>query len=442
MKTEREATLHACMVAACYAAVSGAWILFSDRIEIGSDLPQYQTLKGLAFVLVTSWMLFKLIGRLLRRESLALSHSRRSSALLQAIADGSTDAIYAKDLEGRYILSNAATHRFMGAERMSAPGADDHSLFRPEEAQRLRANDQRVMSEDRVISFEESFTAPGGPMTLSSIKGPLHDADGNLVGVFGISRDMSEFRQAIEVARRWQRVFELANFGLAYHRSDTGTYVDVNEQFAAQRGYTREELRDQPLSCIYPPEDHARITGLLKESDIRGHVTFEGVHVRKDGSRFPVLVELATLAADGDRVLSRVSYAVDISERKVAEDKLRKLSLAVEQSPESVVVTNLKAEIEYVNEAFLKVTGYAREEVLGRNPRLLRSGRTPRTTYEAMWSTLRQGESWRGEFMNRRKDGTDYVEFAVVSPIRDDSGAITHYVAVKEDITEKKRIGR
>jgi PAS domain S-box-containing protein len=140
-----------------------------------------------------------------------------------------------------------------------------------------------------------------------------------------------------------------------------------------------------------------------------------------------------------------ISFALDgfarEAARQAAEEQLRKLSLAVEQSPESIVITNLDAEIEYVNEAFLQTTGYAREELIGQNPRVLHSERTPMATYNAMWAALTQGQTWKGEFRNRRKDGSEYTEFAIITPLRDSSGRIGHYVAVKEDITEKKRIG-
>ena len=123
------------------------------------------------------------------------------------------------------------------------------------------------------------------------------------------------------------------------------------------------------------------------------------------------------------------------------EARLRQLSLAVEQSPNGIVITDLDAHIQYVNEAFLSTTGYTREEVLGQNPRILQSGKTPRSTYETLWATLTQGQPWKGEFYNRCKDGREYIEFAHVAPLRQADGTITHYVAVKEDITEKKYIG-
>ncbi len=132
----------------------------------------------------------------------------------------------------------------------------------------------------------------------------------------------------------------------------------------------------------------------------------------------------------------------DITDRKNMEDELRKLAQAVEQSPESIVITNIDAEIEYVNQTFVQKTGYQPEEVLGQNPRVLHSGNTPKETFTEMWKVLTEGKLWKGEFYNKRKDGSEYIEFAHITPIRQEDGKITHYLASKEDITEKKRLGQ
>jgi two-component system sensor histidine kinase/response regulator len=130
----------------------------------------------------------------------------------------------------------------------------------------------------------------------------------------------------------------------------------------------------------------------------------------------------------------------DITERKQAELQLRKLSLAVEQSPESILITDLDARIEYVNKSCLRSTGYTRDELMGRNPRMLGASKAPRQTSEAMWDALTHGRVWKGEFCNQRKDGREFIEFAIISPLRQPDGAISHYVAVKEDISERKRL--
>lgn len=116
-----------------------------------------------------------------------------------------------------------------------------------------------------------------------------------------------------------------------------------------------------------------------------------------------------------------------------------RLSMAVEQSPEGIVITDTTGRIEYVNDALVRNTGYTREELIGRNPRILNTGRTPRATHEDLWATLARGAVWRGELHNTRKDGSAYVELATIAPIKRPDGAITHYVAVKEDITQRRQ---
>lgn len=127
----------------------------------------------------------------------------------------------------------------------------------------------------------------------------------------------------------------------------------------------------------------------------------------------------------------------DVTLKKLAEDELRKLSHAVEQSQVSVVITNKEGLIEYVNPKFCEVTGYTYEETIGQNPRILKSGEWKSETYTGMWSDLSSGKSWTGIFHNKKKNGELFWESAHISPIKDFSGEITHYIAVKEDITEK-----
>lgn len=130
----------------------------------------------------------------------------------------------------------------------------------------------------------------------------------------------------------------------------------------------------------------------------------------------------------------------DLTERRETEKKARMLAHAVEQSPISILITDARGDIEYANAKTFQLTGYAPAELLGRNPRLLKSGDKPPAFYQELWATLTAGRSWQGEFRNRRKNGECYLESALISPLFDPSGQITHYVAVKEDVTEKKRL--
>ena len=130
----------------------------------------------------------------------------------------------------------------------------------------------------------------------------------------------------------------------------------------------------------------------------------------------------------------------EIAKREQVEQELRKLTRAVEQSPVSIVITNLEGLIEYVNPRFVQDSGYSSAEVLGKNPRILKTDLTPPETHHQLWKTITAGKEWRGEFVNRRKDGSLYDESATISAITDLHGVVTHYLAVKEDITERKRI--
>jgi PAS domain S-box-containing protein len=129
-----------------------------------------------------------------------------------------------------------------------------------------------------------------------------------------------------------------------------------------------------------------------------------------------------------------------LARRMKAEEILRKLSLAIEQSPVSIIITDLNGTIEFVNPKFCQVTGYAPEEVIGRNSRILKSGETPGEDYEALWRTISSGEVWHGEFRNKKKNGELFWESVTISPVKSQIGEISHYMAIKEDITEKKKL--
>lgn len=158
--------------------------------------------------------------------------------------------------------------------------------------------------------------------------------------------------------------------------------------------------------------------------------------LRKNGEEFPV--ELSLTAVRINSQWQGVALLRDISARKEAEEHLRKLSLAVEQSPVSIIITDKKGTIEYVNPKFCEVSQYSKEEALGANPRILKSGEQSPEHYQEMWEHIKAGKEWHGEFANRRKNGALYWERASISPLRDKDGEISHFVAIKEDITREK----
>jgi len=157
--------------------------------------------------------------------------------------------------------------------------------------------------------------------------------------------------------------------------------------------------------------------------------------------------EVRTLEARGHvirdaagRPLRMIGTSMDITERKQAEEELKKLSQAVEQSPASVVITDLNGTIEYVNSKFCEVTGYTFAEAIGQNPRILKSGHMSPEFYKELWKTIKAGYEWRGEFQNKKKNGKLYWESASISPLKSADGTPAYYLAVKEDVTERKKM--
>ncbi|KAF0163598.1 MAG: response regulator receiver [Rhodocyclaceae bacterium] len=205
-----------------YAVLAGLWILLSDKALgwLFSDPAQLilaSTMKGWLFVAVTSLLLFGFIRRRLDqalavslREIEAQTGKARALQLLDAIAESSTDAIFAKDVDDRFLVFNGAAARITGKRPEDVLGRDEMAIFPPELARQLIADNRRVMAENRVISFEETLVTPEGRRTHLTTKGPMHDDAGKVIGMFGISRDITDRQQAEMVLR--QNIEELERF--------------------------------------------------------------------------------------------------------------------------------------------------------------------------------------------------------------------------------------
>lgn len=167
--------------------------------------------------------------------------------------------------------------------------------------------------------------------------------------------------------------------------------------------------------------------------------TVEEIHVEgeEDSNWYELII--SPLRDQRKHLLGRVVVARNITQRKKSEARIAQLSRAVEASPASIVVTDIEGNIEYVNPKFSQVTGYSFDEVIGKNPRILKTDETPKDVHTTLWETILAGKEWRGEFCNRQKNGDYYWELASISPIMDAQGKITHFVAVKEDITVRKQ---
>lgn len=202
---------------------------------------------------------------------------------------------------------------------------------------------------------------------------------------------------------------------------------------------TKDELLGRSGEHLIHPDDFKAAGDRMRRrlAGEMGLYPAEVRYLRLDGTTLPVDVSVTPIPYDGKPAVQFV--ARDITERKRVEDKLRQLSQAVEQNPASIVITDPAGNIEYVNPKFIEVTGYSLAEVLGKNPRVLKSGEKSPEAYRELWQTITSGKKWCGEFYNKRKNGELYWESASISPIRDRAGCVTHFVAVKEDITARKQ---
>ena len=218
----------------------------------------------------------------------------------------------------------------------------------------------------------------------------------------------------------------------------TQEIVEVNQAACEQLGYSAEEL----VAIKLPDIEVDSITDLGQFIDQRLSANHEG-HFRsrrkcKSGRVFDVEGSNSHFVIDDHHYIAQTWR--DISEQLIRENELERLSLAIEQSPNTVIVTNLDADIVYVNEAFTKVSGYSKEEALGKNPRFLQSGKTSRETYQQMWNSLTLGGDWSGELINRTKDGREYIDMAHIAPMKDKDGNYVNYVALSQDVSYQREM--
>ena len=225
-------------------------------------------------------------------------------------------------------------------------------------------------------------------------------------------------------------------------------FLDVSKGAMENLGYTEAELKELTACDIKPEYSEESFRKLLKplldkEKEL---LVFETIHQRKNGSTYPVEVHLQLIEADADDS-QFLAIILDITEKKriereskKANETIQKLSLAVEQSPNIIIITDAEGVIEYVNPEFTETTGYSRDEVLYKRSSVLKSGEMSQEVYKNLWRTILSGKTWVGLFHNRRKNGELYWDSAKVSPIKNAQGKITHFLGVQSDVTNEKQL--
>ncbi len=240
--------------------------------------------------------------------------------------------------------------------------------------------------------------------------------------------------------KQFRDYFESALIGFAITSLEKN-WVYANKCVRDILGYSWEEL--QKLSwaeLTYPDDLTADVVQF--EQLLAGKIdsyTIDKRFIHKNGSIVYIFVSVMAHYKENGTVDYIVATLQDITERKQTEEQLRKLSRAVEQSGSTIVITNLDGTIEFVNPFFSKATGYSYDEAIGQNPRVLKSGKMDPEVYRNLWDTIKRGEVWQGEMINKKKNGELYWEYATISPVKNEMGQTTHYLAIKDDITERKR---
>lgn len=257
--------------------------------------------------------------------------------------------------------------------------------------------------------------------------------------ILNLERQARRQIEKSQEAAQFSAVFDLSPLAGTIVSARTGQFLRINQNFERDFGWTVADTKAQSAAEMGLWADaNERNTWFQALGRAGRLMDYQTQFLGRDGAVHRVsLSSVITVLDQQDCIISFIS---DITERQATELHLRQLSLAIEQSASSVAITDIAGLMEYVNDAFVRATGYSRAEAIGQNPRILKSGLTPAQTYVDMWAALTQGQIWRGELHNKAKDGHLTIESAQITPLRNAEGRVTHYVAVKEDITERKRM--
>jgi PAS domain S-box-containing protein len=349
-----------------------------------------------------------------------------------------SDGVYYAVNEGFTRITGYTSEDVMGRSSMShdlSIWVDDADRRRLVEG--LKANGQ-------VVSLEARFRCKDGSIITGLMSAKTLTINGEEY-ILNITRDISDRKKA-------ERALEASNTALrslvdtlpvAIVALDKDNRVrEWNPAAEKMFGWTAREILGNPYPLV-PPDKEAEFRDSVARI-LRGERLAEWETVRKAKNGLLVDVRISTALipdAEGKGVDPlRIAMITDITDWKKDQTQLRQLSRAVEQSSSSIVITDLEGKIEYVNPRFTQLSGYTLEESIGKNPRILKSGATPPEEYSRLWETIRSGGEWSGEFHNRKKNGDLYWESAQISPIKDANGVVTHFLAVKEDITERKQM--
>jgi PAS domain S-box-containing protein len=283
------------------------------------------------------------------------------------------------------------------------------------------------------------YKKDGSAITASFDGRVGRDEDGRFRQTHCVFHDITDRKRAEEALKESEERFRIlaegAFEGIVITRE--GIILDANRTYCEMAGYDLRELVGKNVMGFVAPEfQEITLAHIFSASE----ELYESAVAHKSGRAIPVEIKAKAIPYGGS--IARIAALRDTTARRKAEEAQKRLFTAIEQAAEGMVITDRQGTIQYVNPALERITGYTRDEIIGENPRLFKSGAHDAVFYKQMWETITSGEIWSGRIVNRRKDGTLYHEEATISPVRDASGKITNFVAVKRDITEHMELSR
>jgi PAS domain S-box-containing protein len=369
--------------------------------------------------------------------------SQHNSKLLRNVLDIVPSYICAKNIEGKFILVNKTLCDFYGTSVEDMTGILHKDICKDEEELfSMLAADKEVIDNGKIVFIpEETMIKPDESIAfLETYKLPFTAY--NEAAVLIVSNDITQRKQAekalLESEKRFKNMADLLP-QVVFELDAVGKFTYINRLGLKMFGYSSMNLGMDAINVISPRDRKsffAKLERVLQdEKDLAGEI----IAITSDGREFPALIYASPIISESKQTGLR-GILIDITQRKQDEESLMKLKTAIEKSEVSFVITNSEGIIEYANPFFTTLTGYSADEYIGKNPRVLKTDYHSKEFYEEMWNTLVSGKTWEGEFYNRKKNGGFYWENAIISPIKNDKNVITHFVAIKTDITETKKI--
>ncbi len=374
-----------------------------------------------------------------------------SESKYRLLAENSGDVIFIFDLNFKYTYISPSVKELRGFEVEEALRQDLSEVLTPDSFNKIKQiladitpllNHQHYKEiEPRVLELE--MVKKDKSTVWTEVKVAVLANEQNVpIGIQGSARDISKRKLALDElmkSREEYRSFFDDDLTGDFISHVNGNIINCNNAYIKMLGFESfQEAKNYDLNKLHvsPEFREKMLERIQKEKKL---IWFEHDLRRKDGKIINVAANIIGGFDKNGKLETIKGYIIDDTERKKAIEELRKFSRAIEQSSVSIVITDVHGNMEYVNPKFIEVTGYSLNELLGQNPRILKSGTMPAEVYSGLWKKLKSDQIWTGELLNKRKDGTYYWEIASISPIKNDKGITTHFLGVKEDITEKKK---